>query len=336
MLDLSASIRRTLRPLLWPLVAIALLLVLNAVFTPRFFAFEWRDGRVYGVLIDILNHGARIAIVALGMSLVIATGGVDLSVGAVAAISGAITASLVAKHPWPLALSAALIAGLLCGLWNGVLVARFGLQPIVATLILMVAGRGIAQLLTDGVIVTCQNPAVTLIGNGSLLGLPVPVSILVVIGVLLALLVRRTPLGLFVESVGDNDAASRLAGVPDRSVRLLVYGVCGVLAAVDGIIECSYIQAADSNNAGNLLELDAILAVVIGGTALQGGRFLLVGTILGALLMQGLSTTLTLQDVPAEIRPAPKAAAVIIVCLLQSPKFRARIKSRSRVRGGAP
>ena len=322
--DLTRAIRTLVRPLLWPLIALGLLLAFNALCTPEFFSIEVRDGRIYGVLVDILNHGSRVAIVALGMALVIATGGVDLSVGAVAAIAGALTAALVAQAhaPWPVAIVAALAAGLLCGVWNGVLVTVLRLQPIVATLILMVAGRGIAQLITDGLIITFQNQAVEAIGNGSMLGLPSPVSALVVVAVLVALAARRTPLGLFIESVGDNEAASRLAGVPDRTVRIVAYGACGLLAALAGVIECSYIKAADANNAGNLLELDAILAVVIGGTALSGGRFSLAGAVLGALFMQTLTKTLYMQNVSAEIAPAPKAAVVVLVCLCQSPSFR--------------
>lgn len=333
--ELTSSLRRSLRPLLWPLVAFAILVTFNAAFTPGFFSIELRGGRLYGVLIDILNHGSRIAIVALGMTLVIATGGVDLSVGAVAAISGAITASLIVETqvPWPVAILASLVAGLSCGLWNGLLVSAFRLQPIVATLILMVAGRGIAQLITDGLIITFQSPPVTAIGNGSLLGLPAPVSLLLVVSILVGVATRRTSLGLFIEAVGDNEVASRLAGVPDRAVKLVAYAACGLLAGLDGVIECSYIKAADANNAGDLLELDAILAVVIGGTALKGGRFALAGTIVGALLMQCLTKTLYMQDIPADIAPAPKALAVILVCLLQSPEFRRRMYRR--VRGGA-
>lgn len=318
------SLRRLLQTLVWPLVALGLLLAYNAALTPGFFVLEVRDGRVYGVLIDILNHGSRTALVALGMTLVIATGGVDLSVGAVAAIAGAVTASLIVDSavPWPLAVAAAIGAGMVCGVWNGVFVAALRLQPIVATLVLMVAGRGIAQLITGGSIITFRSPEVASIGNGSLMGLPAPLSVLVAAAVVLGLGVRRTSLGLFIEAVGDNDVAARLAGIPDRAVKLLAYVVCGTLAAVAGVIECSYIKAADANNAGNLLELDAILAVVIGGTALKGGRFALAGTIVGALLMQTLTKTLYMQDVSADIAPAPKAAVVIVVCLLQSPVLR--------------
>jgi ribose/xylose/arabinose/galactoside ABC-type transport system permease subunit len=326
-----------LRAVRWPLAAFALLLLFNALFTPGFFTLDVRDGRLYGVLVDILNHGSKVAIVALGMTLVIATGGVDLSVGAVVAIAGAVAASLVVGNhaPWPLAMAAALGVGLLCGAWNGALVVWLRLQPIVATLILMVAGRGVAQLITGGVIVTFENPSLAFVGNGSFVGLPVPVAMLAALFAATALLTRRTPLGLFIESVGDNRTASRLAGVNDRAVRLTVYAFTGFCAGAAGIIECAYIKAADANNAGQLLELDAILAVVIGGTALTGGRFILAGSVVGALLMQALTKTLYMQDVSADIAPAPKALVVIIVCLMQSPALRRRLLTLVRRSPGA-
>jgi simple sugar transport system permease protein len=261
------------------------------------------------------------------MTLVIATAGIDLSVGAVLAIAGAVAATLVAESgvPWHAAIAAALVVAAFCGLCNGMLVVFLRLQPIVATLTLMVAGRGVAQLITDGFIVTFDNPQLVYIANGSLLGLPVPVTLLAVLLIVCALATRRTTLGLFIQAVGDNDVASRLAGVPDRVVRLIAYGFCGLCAGLAGLIECSYIKAADANNAGQLIALDATLAVVIGGTALTGGRFLLLGSIIGALIMETLTRTLWAHDVSADIVPAPKAIAVIIVCLLQSPVVRARL-----------
>ncbi|KAA0213845.1 MAG: ABC transporter permease [Leptolyngbya sp. PLA3] len=321
----------------WALLALALLLLFNLFFTPGFFDVEVRDGRLYGTLVDVLNHGSKVAIVAVGMTLVIATAGIDLSVGAVVAIAGAVAATLIADHaaPWYLAVAFALLISACFGLWNGALVVALRLQPIVATLILMVAGRGVAQLITGGVITTYQDPRMTWFGNGSLFGLPVPVSLLALVALVCALATRRTSLGLFIESVGDNQPASRLAGVPDRAVRLFVYAFSGLCAGIAGIIECSYIKAADANNAGQLLELDAILAVVIGGTSLMGGRFLLVGSIIGALLMQTLTKTLYMQDVSADIAPAPKAAVVILVCLLQSPVVRERLARVRQLRKGA-
>jgi simple sugar transport system permease protein len=305
------ALRATLVGVRWPLLALAALLVLGALFAPGFIGVELRDGRLFGTPIDILNHGSKVAIVALGMTLVIATGGVDLSVGAIVALSAAVVATL----------GVALIAGV----WNGFLVTVLRLQPIVATLVLMVAGRGIAQLVTDGLIVTVDEPAIAFVGNGSFLGLPMTLWLLVTVLIAIGLLTRRTALGLFIESIGDNNAASRLAGVPDRAVRLVAYALCGLCAGAVGLIDCGYIRAADVNNAGQLLELDAILAVVIGGTALTGGRFMLIGSIVGAMLMQTLTKLLYMLDVSADIAPAPKALVVIAVCLLQSPALRSRV-----------
>jgi len=326
-LDISA-----LRPLLWPLLALGLLLLFNAIFTTGFFTVVTQDGRFYGVPMDILKHGSRVGLVAIGMTLVIATGGVDLSVGAIAAIAGAMAAWLIADQqiPWYAAIAAATGVAFLLGTWNGTLIAYLGLQPIVATLVLMVAGRGLAQLITGGQTMSFDSPELAFIGNGSLLGVPFTVWMLATLLLIAALITRRTSLGLFIESVGDNPAASRLAGVNDRLVKLAAYAACGFCAGLVGLVECSYIRGADAANAGQLLELDAILAVVIGGTSLRGGRFLLIGSIIGTMLMQTLTSTLYMLDVPAEVAPAPKALVVIVVCLIQSPVLRQRIAGLRR------
>ncbi len=331
-----AEVRATLRQLRWPLLALLAMLVAGAIFAPGFLSIEVRDGRFFGTPIDILNHGSKVAIVAIGMTLVIATGGVDLSVGAVVAMSAAVVATLASadggRPPWPapFAVAAALLVAIAAGLWNGFLVTFLRLQPIVATLVLMVAGRGIAQLVTDGLIVTVSNPSLVYLGNGALLGLPATVTLLAAMAIAAGLATRGTTIGLFIEAVGDNPTAARLAGVPARGVTILVYAACGLCAGVVGLIDCAYIRAADANNAGQLLELDAILAVVIGGTALTGGRFTILGSIVGALLMQTLTKLLYMLDVSAEIAPAPKAAVVLAVCLLQSPALRSRVASLLR------
>jgi ribose/xylose/arabinose/galactoside ABC-type transport system permease subunit len=320
------SLLRSCRAHRWPILAWIGLILVGWALAPGFIGVELRDGRLFGTPIDILDHGSKVAIVALGMTLVIATGGVDLSVGAIVALAGATLASLVTNHgvPWPLAIAAALGVSLLAGAWNGALVTLLRLQPIVATLVLMVAGRGIAQLVTGGVIVTVNQPAIAFIGNGSIAWLPTTFSILLAVAVVAGTLTRGMALGLLIESVGDSAPASRIAGVPDRAVRFAAYAFCGVAAGVAGLIECSYINSADVNNAGSLIELDAILAVVIGGTSLTGGRFSLVGSIIGALLMQTLTRLLYMMNVSADIAPAPKALVVLIVCLLHSPSFRAK------------
>ena len=340
--------------LLWPVVGLGLLLLFNLCFSQRFiemvregrfnlggwwetiryeltqgfFHVELRDGHLYGVLIDVLNHGAKVMLLSLGMTLVIATGGVDLSVGAIMAIAGAIAAQLVNRPgtPFAVVIAAALAAALLAGAWNGMLVAVFRIQPIVATLILMVAGRGIAQLLTDGQIITFTDPRLVFIGNGHLLLLPFTVTLVAVMLLLTAGTLRaRTAIGLFIESVGDNETASRYAGVNARFVKFLTYAFSGLCAGIAGLVAASNIRCADSNHAGLYLELDAILAVVVGGTSLAGGRFFLLGSVVGALLIQTLTTTMYMRNVSADTAPVPKALVIVAVCLLQSPAFRRKV-----------
>jgi simple sugar transport system permease protein len=260
-------------------------------------------------------------LLSLGMVLVIATRGIDLSVGAVMAISGAIAASLADRYGVPLAIAVALGAGLLCGLWNGFLVAVLGIQPIVATLILMVAGRGIAQLITEGRIVTFTAADFVWLGNGAVLGVPVPVVIVLGMLVITGAVVRGSALGLLIEATGGNARASELAGIGTRAMILAVYVWCGLCAALAGVIAAADIMGADANNAGLWLELDAILAVVIGGTSLFGGRFSLVLAMVGALIIQAMNTGILLSGYPPEFNLVVKAAVVLIVLLLQSPRL---------------
>ena len=313
--------------LLWPAAGLGLLLLFDLLFTKNFFHLEPREGHLYGTLIDILNHGSQVMLLSLGMTLVIATGGVDLSVGAIMAIAGAVAAQLIntGSVPFPLVIGVSLLAATVLGCWNGILVTTFRVQPIVATLILMVAGRGIAQLITEGQIITFTDPRLVFVGNGHLLGLPFPVSLSVAMLGITVLLTRRTAVGLFIESVGDNQTASRYAGVNAGTVKFLVYTFSGFCAGLAGLVAASNIKCADSNHAGLFLELDAILAVVVGGTALTGGRFNLAGSIVGALFIQTLTTTMYMRDVSADVAPAYKALAVIVVCLIQSPAFRRKI-----------
>ena len=302
------------------LAALALVLALNMVIAPGFLDLTWSDGRLYGSLVNLLNRAAPVALLALGMSMVIATRGIDLSVGAVMAIAGAVAAVLVnGGAPWPVAVAAALGAGLACGLWNGVLVAVIGIQPIVATLILMVAGRGIAQLITDGRILTFNDPGLAAIGGGAWLGLPIPVWITLAAALLLIVLTRRTALGLFIEAIGVNPAASRLSGVNSRMVLICVYVASGLMAALAGLIVAGDIRGADANNAGLWLELDAILAAVIGGASLYGGRLGLSLALLGVWTLQGLKLAILRSGLPAEYNLIVMALLIAVVLALQSP-----------------
>jgi ribose/xylose/arabinose/galactoside ABC-type transport system permease subunit len=313
--------RRALSRLANPqLLALAGVLLINWILFPNFFRITWQDGRLFGSLIDVLNRGAPVAILAIGMAGVIATKGVDLSVGAIMAVAGAVAATLVvAGYPAPVAVFAALAVGLLCGLWNGFLVAVLDIQPIIATLVLMVAGRGIAQLITEGFIITFNDPVLVFIGTGSFLGFPMAAVIALVLMVLVTLLVRRTAIGLFIEAVGVNRAAASLAGIRSRMLLFLVYGLSGLCAAVAGIIVAGDIRGADANNAGLWLELDAILAVVIGGTSLLGGRFSVPLAVVGALIIQAMNTGILVSGFPPEFNLIVKAALILLVLIIQSP-----------------
>src|SRR5450432_4129128 len=302
------------------ILAFLTILIADRLVSPQFFDIRLQDGRLFGSLVDVFNRGAPVALLSLGMVLVIATRGSHRTVGAVMAIAGAIAASLVDSHSVPVALGAALGVGLLCGLWNGFLVAVLRIQPIVATLILMVAGRGIAQLITEGRIVTFSSPSLAWFGNGSVLGVPAPVAITLGMLLLTLLLVRGTALGVLIEATGANARASELAGIGTWAVTIAAYVWCGLCAAVAGVIAAADILGADANNAGLWLELDAILAVVIGGTSLFGGRFSLILAVLGALIIQAMNTGILLSGYRPELNLVVKAVVVIAVLLLQSPR----------------
>jgi galactofuranose transport system permease protein len=228
------------------------------------------------------------------------------------------------------AIGLALVLGLILGLWNGFLVAAIGIQPIIATLILMVAGRGLAQLITSGQIITVNSSPYKLIGAGFWLTVPFSIFIATAMALLAYVLTRRTALGLLIESVGGNAEASRLAGIQARRIKFMVYVFCALCAGIAGLMISSNVSSADGNNAGLWIELDAILAVVIGGTSLAGGRFTIGGTVLGALIIQALSTTVYSVGITPETTLLFKALVVIMVCLIQSPAFRAKV-ARSTV-----
>ncbi len=311
------------------IAALILVLLIDSLVANNFFAIHIQDGRLFGSPIDILNRAAPVALLAVGMTLVIATGGIDLSVGAVMAIAGATAATLtVAGHSLSVIVLVTLGTGLLCGLWNGVLVALLKIQPFVATLILMVAGRGVAQLITQGQIVTFNSESLAWFGSGSLLWFPVPVWITLLVALAVWLLTRKTALGLFIEAVGINLRAARNAGVNGWLVVMSTYVISGLCAAVAGLIVAADIRGADANNAGLWLELDAILAVVIGGASLMGGRFNLVLSLMGALIIQSMNTGILLSGFPPELNQVVKAVVVMCVLLLQSPRFIAMLKGK--------
>ena len=317
---MGSSLIRKLKRLTPQIAALVIILGLISLVSPGFLSISIQNGRLYGSLIDILVRAAPVALLTVGMTLVIATRGIDLSIGAVIAICGAVAATLVAQgQPLTVVVLVALGVGLACGLWNGALVALLDIQPIIATLILMVAGRGIAQLITEGVILTFNNDSFAAFGSGALGGIPIPVLLWLAAGLIIGLLVRRSALGFLIEATGINRRAAMLAGVRARFLLFFVYAVSGVMAAIAGLIVTADIRGADANNAGLWLELDAILAVVIGGTSLNGGRFSITASLLGALIIQTINTGTLLSGFPPEFNLIIKASIIIVVLTLQSP-----------------
>ncbi len=327
---LSADLRRSAAPL----CALGMLLLFDALFVPNFLSIEVKDGRLFGPLVDILHRGSIVVLLSVGMTLVIATRGIDLSVGAVMAITGA-TCALLLTHSGLAAGTVAAIglaAAVCAGLWNGAMVAYLRMQPIVATLVLMVAGRGTAQLMTDGQIIWFENPSFAFLGNGAVLGLPVTIFIAGFVALTGLFIGRKTVLGAWIEAVGGNEKASEYSGVSTCGVKLFVYAFCGLCAGLAGIIATADIKAADVSNIGLNIELDAILAVVIGGTSFAGGRFNLIGSTAGAILIQTLTTTIFMMGVGVERILIVKALVVVLVCVLQSPETAFRIRTAWRAR----
>lgn len=322
----------------WPIIILASILLFNAIISRfTFFQISIVDGHLYGRIIDILRNGSKLMLLAIGMTMVLATGGTDISVGSVMAISGAIACSIVNGLIFPfangsvvVAVIAALIAGFLCGAWNGFLVSRLKIQPIVATMILMVAGRGIAQLITDGKIITINSPSYYFINGGYVLGLPFPLFIVGAFLLISIILVKKSSFGLFLEATGCNPQASFFAGINVHDIKWIVYIVCGFMAAAAGLIESAGIKGADSNNAGLQIEMDAILAVAIGGTSLVGGRFSIMASIIGALIIQTITTMVYAMGVAPEVTQVVKAIIVIAICLFQSSEFKEWIMKRFR------
>ena len=315
-------------------VLIAIILICGIVSGGDFFKITIVDGHLYGRLIDILRNGSRYAILAAGMTMALGTGGTDISVGSVMAISGAIACSIVDGRILPglngnvaLAVIISILAGAICGAWNGFMVAKLKVQPMVATMILLTAGRGIAQLVADGKIVTITSESYYKISGGYFLGLPIPMYIAIGVIILFLLLTKCTAFGMQVESIGVNPESSRLAGIKVERNLWIIYILCGMTAALAGIIESAGIKGADCNNCGLMIEMDGILAVAIGGTALSGGRFSIISSVIGALIVQTITTTIYAFGVAPELTRVAKAIIVIIVCLLQSKIFMEKVKA---------
>ncbi len=300
------------------LIGLLLLILYNILFTNNFLTTQTLNVN--------LTQVATIVIVGVGMTLVIATGGIDLSVGALMAISGALAPLIFLSTIPPLDNPAVgitlafilpvLLAGAF-GLFNGTLIAYFKIQPIIATLVLFIAGRGIAQVVTNGNLQTFSNPGFQYIGLGRPFGIPFQVILMVVIVAVAAWVMRRTIFGRFVLAIGGNEAASKLAGVPVNRVKLAVYGISGILSGIAGLIAIAINSSSDANLVGLDVELDAIAAVAVGGTPLTGGRATVVGTLIGALIIQLIRYTLLVHGIPDAAARVVKAAIILVAVYIQ-------------------
>jgi simple sugar transport system permease protein/ribose transport system permease protein len=298
--------------------ALLLLLLYNALFTPRFLTLQ-------SINVNLIQV-ATIVIVAVGMTLVIAAGGIDLSVGSLMAISGALAPLIFLSDTPPLnnpligntlALTLPVLVAGLFGLFNGVLVTTFRIQPIIATLVLFIAGRGIAQVLTNGNLQSFKNPEFQYIGLGRPLGIPFQVILMALVVAVTAWMMRVTTFGRYVLATGGNESAARLAGVPVGWVKRTVYVISGLLAGLAGLIVIAINSSSDANLVGLNMELDAIAAVAVGGTSLTGGRASVIGTLIGALIIQLIKFTLISNNVPFAVAQVINAVIILAAVYIQ-------------------
>jgi ribose transport system permease protein len=289
-------------------LALLAVVLFNLVATPNFATLR----NVQLQLVQV----SPILIVALGMALVIGTGGIDLSVGAVMALAASMIAIFVDQNPW-LAITIAAVAGMVAGLLNGSLVAFLGIQPIIASLGLFVAGRGVALAFTNGRLVELFDPTLAGIGQNRLWGVPIAALLAGVLALMTAVLIRRTQFGRNLVAIGGNPKAALGAGLPVRRVLVVVYVLCAVFAAFAGVLVTARSAAADPSFVGLLIELSAITAVVVGGTPLSGGRVRVLGTVAGAILMQLVFSTLIRHDLSDSDARMVQAAIIIAAVYFQ-------------------
>lgn len=332
--------------LFMPLVCLLVIIVVAAVTIPGFLQITLKNGVPYGYPVDVINRASELVILSVGMTLVTAaSGGQDISVGAVMAVAAAVCCQILSggevsvnslSSPIIVAFLAALVASGICGAFNGFLVSKLNIQPMVATLILYTAGRGIAQLITNGQITYIRVESYQVFG--SYIGkfpIPAPVLIAIIVVALAFVILKKTALGLYIESVGINGTASRLVGLNSVLIKFLTYVICGVLAGIAGFVASSRIYSADANNIGLNLEMDAILAVALGGNALGGGKFSLMGSVIGAYTIQALTTVLYGLNVSADQLPVYKAVVVVVIVVLQSPVFKKFLANQQAKRATA-
>ena len=329
--------------LMIPLVALLLLILFNMIRDIGFFSINItvnNDGNkvLSGNLISILNSASELAIIAIGMTLVTASSkGQDISVGAVAAIAGSVFVRVLKENTinWPIILlgfGCACFVAVLCGAFNGTLVAVFKIQPMIATLILLTAGRPIAYWINGGATPTVDSPLLDKIGS-FIPGVPIPTPIIIVFvfAILVSLVLRLTNLGLYTQAVGINERSARLNGINSVGMKILSFMMLGICVSIAGCIGVSRMGLINHETLLLDIEMDAILAVAIGGNALSGGKFSIAGSVLGAYIIQALTITLYAMKVPSTAVKAYKAVVIVAIVVLGSPvvqSYLARLRDR--------
>lgn len=293
--------------------ALVLLLLANIIFTPNFAAFDnFRN---------ILVQATPTMLVAVGMTFVIATGGIDLSVGSIMAIASAV-AAISLEYGAGSAIVIGLAMATAIGALNGALIAGFKIQPIIITLALLISGRGIAQVISNGgQLIPFSDPTFEFLGKGVIFGIPFQIILLFIVIVLAIFLIKSTIFGRYVTAVGGNEEAARLAGVRVNWTKISVYALSGLLAGLAGLIYTARLGASDASKVGDGIELDAIAATVVGGTPLTGGRATVIGTVIGALIMQIITTSFNMNGIKFSYSLVIKAAIIILAVYIQRPKL---------------
>ena len=339
----------TKQQLFLPIFCMLLVLCVNIVYDVAqgrdfydFFKIYIQNDMLNGRIVNILNRGSEVAILAIGMTLVVsASAGTDISVGSVMALSAGVCCTLLAGAAAPQATElavplivgvlAALVVGCVCGAFNGALVAYLNIQPMVATLILWTAARAIGLLVCNNLIVYVRNDSFATFG-GYIGPIPTPIIIAAVCIAVVTIVLKKSALGLYIQSVGINKKASRIAGLNSQKIIFLCYVLCGLCAGIAGVVASSRITSADTNNIGLNFELDAILAVALGGNSLAGGKFNLAGSIIGAYTIQAITTTMYNLGVSSAVNPVFKAVIVIVIVAVQAPPVKAFFKKLSAKR----
>lgn len=291
-----------------PIVVLALICLLLSLLTPRFLTSE--------NLINVVRQSSLNAIVAAGMTLVILTGGIDLSVGSLLAVSSVFSAGTLAAGSSPLmAILAGIGMGLLFGVANGLIITVGDVAPFIVTLGTLTIARGIALVYTNGAPIMAMDNNFRFLGRGEFGPLPVPIVILFLVYAAVYFVLNRTTFGSYIFAIGGNQEAARLSGVRVRLIKAATYAISGLLAGLTGVILTGRLGSAQPN-LGSGDELDAIAAVVLGGTSLAGGRGGIIGTLVGALIIGILANGLNLLNVNAYYQPVAKGIVILIAILV--------------------